>query len=73
MFKSEFLTRIAALILVFIVTIWILMGLWNWVMPVLGVEKLTFWQFTGLFVLVRGLTTDLISFKSAKNKTEEGP
>lgn len=73
MFKSAFLNQVASLILVALVTIWVLSGLWNWVMPALGVGKLTFWQFAGLFLIVRGLTTDLVSFKSSKPKTEETP
>lgn len=71
MFKSQFLNQLASWVLIAIVTIWVLSGLWNWVMPALGVGTLTFWQFAGLFLIVRGLTTDLVSFKSPKPKTEE--
>ncbi len=44
--------------LFFLVTtvLWIL---WNLVMPQLGIVKLGYWTFVGLYLLVRGLMSDM--------------
>lgn len=69
MFKSDFISSLAVWILLLLATLWALNSLWNWVMPVLGLPALTFWQFAALFIVVRGMTTDLVKFKS-KEKVE---
>lgn len=48
-------------ILAFIIMLAILypaMLLWNYVMPVLGVAQLTYWQIVGFWVLTRLFITD---------------
>lgn len=71
MFKYEFLNRLAIYFLGSLVIMWALTGLWNWVMPVLGIAKLTVWQFAALFVVLHSLTFEIVAFKRGKEKKEE--
>jgi len=73
MFAYEWLNKLGLWILVAAVSMVALTGLWNWVMPILGVAKLTIWQFTALFVVIHSLTFEVVSFKSPPKKIEETP
>lgn len=44
-----------------IITLW----LWNWIMPILGLPELTFWQMWGLDLLIA------ILFKTSKYEKNE--
>ena len=68
MFKYEFLNTCAVYALVALVAMWVLTGLWNLVMPVLGVAKLTVWQFAALFVVIHGFTFEIVAFRKSKQK-----
>lgn len=75
MFAYEWLNKLGIWILIAAVSMLALTGLWNWVMPALGVAKLTVLQFTALFVVIHSLTFEIVTFKSTPKsppkKTEE--
>ncbi len=71
MFKYEFLNKLAMYSLIALAVMLTLTGLWNWIMPVLGIAKLTVWQFTALFVLIHSFTFEIVAFKNTKEKKEE--
>ena len=73
MFRYAWLNKLGIWILVAAVAMTVLTGLWNWVMPVLGVAKLTVWQFGALFIVIHSLTFEIVTFKSLPKKTEETP
>lgn len=70
MFKSEFLNKLVAGLCVAVVAMCALTGLWNWVMPTLGIAKLTVWQFSALFIVAHSLTFEIVSFKKTTKTTE---
>lgn len=71
MFKSALLNKLAIWLLVAIVAMWSLTGLWNWVMPILGIAKLTIWQFMALFVVAHSLTFEIVSFKKSTESAKK--
>jgi len=70
MFKSDLLNKLVIWLLVAIVAMCSLTGLWNWVMPTLGIAKLTVWQFAALFVIAHSLTFEIVSFKKSTENTK---
>ena len=68
MFKSELLNKLVAWLAVAIISMGVLTGLWNWVMPTLGIAKLTVWQFSALFIVAHSLTFEIVSFKKPAEK-----
>lgn len=72
MFKWEFLNKLAIYFGVALAVMCGLTGLWNWVMPVLGVAKLTVWQFVALFVVIHSLTFEVVTFKKPTEQKKEG-
>lgn len=70
MFKYALLNKLAIYILVALVVMWALTGLWNWVMPILGVAKLTVWQFSALFIVTHSLTAEIVAFKKSNKEKE---
>ena len=51
------LSSIGLFIVLFISINTFLWVVWNQVMPELGIAKLEYWEFTGLYILVRGMIT----------------
>lgn len=71
MFAYEWLNKLGIWFLVGAVVMTALTGLWNWVMPELGVPRLNVLQFTALFVIVQSLTIDLVGFKKPNQEKPE--
>ena len=71
MFKYEWLNKLVLWVVVGAASMFALMCLWNFVMPTLGVAKLTLLQFTALFVIVHSLKIELIGIKNTKKVDEK--
>jgi len=56
---ATLISKLGLFLGLFFITTSILWVIWNLTMPLLGVPKLGYWTFAGVYVLFRGLTTDI--------------
>jgi len=60
MLNNPIVNKLIATVTLIVLSVVLLWLLWNWVMPAIGVGQLSFLQFLGLWILIKGLTTELV-------------